>query len=266
MLDGRLRAFAPAIILIAGCALLFQGTRAQESVPLAGPLNQVLAQVDGYRIEEQKVSDEERKVAGMSDYVARIYYRDTTLAFTTYVGYYDRQTQGKSIHSPKNCLPGAGWEVLADSTASIPSPTGPRMVNRYLLKNGVSQAVVYYWYQGRGRVVANEYAVKLNLLRDAALLGHTEEALVRVVLPVSGSDSSQARADELGTRIAARLMREVDQVLPRPANLASGQASPTRRSASFARANPLEIWTKSAARLGSENLGRRYAASSPSDR
>src|SRR4051812_4012762 len=233
MLDGRLRGLAPPIIPVPGCALLFQGTRAQESVPLAGPLNQILAQVDGYRIEEQKVSDEERKVAGMSDYVARIYYRDTTLAFTTYVGYYDRQTQGKSIHSPKNCLPGAGWEVLDARTASITSPTGPREVNRYLLKNGMSQAVVYYWYQGRGRVVANEYAVKLNLLRDAALLGHTEEALVRVVLPVSDSDSSQAHADELGKRIAARLMREVDQVLPRPANLAAGQASPTRRSASF---------------------------------
>jgi EpsI family protein len=265
MLEGRLRAFAPAIILIAGCALLFHGTRAQESVPLAGPLNQVLAQVDGYRIEEQKVSDEERKVAGMSDYVARIYYRDTTLAFTTYVGYYDRQTQGKSIHSPKNCLPGAGWEVLNADTASIPSPTGPRVVNRYLLKNGVSQAVVYYWYQGRGRVVANEYAVKLNLLRDAALLGHTEEALVRVVLPVGGSDSSQAHADELGKRIAARLMREVDQVLPRAGNLAASQASPTRRNASFARPNPLEIRSKSAASAGSENPGRRYAAASRSD-
>jgi EpsI family protein len=58
------------------------------------------------------------------------------------------------------------------------------VVNRYVLKNGAARAVVYYWYQGRGRVVASEYAVKWNLLRDAALAGHTEEALVRVVVPV----------------------------------------------------------------------------------
>jgi EpsI family protein len=204
-------------VLIAGCALLFQGTRAQESVPLAGPLDQILAHVDGYRIEDQRVSDEERKIAGMSDYVARLYYRDTTIAFTTYVGYYDRQTQGKSIHSPKNCLPGAGWEVLNASTASIQSPTGPRVVNRYLLKNGVSQAVVYYWYQGRGRVVANEYAVKLNLLRDAALLGHTEEALVRLVLPLGKSDSAQAHADALAMQLAPRLMNDVERALPQTA-------------------------------------------------
>ena len=214
MSSGWLRRYAPGVVLLMGCVLLFQGTREQASVPLAGPLNRILANVDGYRIEEQRVSDEERKVAGMSDYVARIYWRDTTVAFTTYVGYYDRQTQGKTIHSPRNCLPGAGWEILEGRTATVTSASGPQTVNRYLLKNGRMHAVVYYWYQGRGRIVANEYAVKLNLLRDAALKGHTEEALVRIVLPVTGSQSGHAEADELGLRMAARLMNEVETALP----------------------------------------------------
>ena len=224
MLEGRLRAYAPAIILIAGCALLFQGTRTQESVPLAGPLHQVLAQVDGYRIEEQKVSDEERKVAGMSDYVARIYYRDTTLAFTTYVGYYDRQTQGHSMHSPKNCLPGAGWEILKTDVATIATAAGGSVVvNKYLLKNGPREAIVYYWYQGRGRVVASEYTVKWNLLHDAALLGHTEEALVRIVAYVprpstlpAGTTVAQSYADaeQLGAKVASQLLSDVGRVLP----------------------------------------------------
>jgi EpsI family protein len=87
-------------------------------------------------------------------------------------------------------------------------------VNRYLLKNGRMHAVVYYWYQGRGRIVATEYAVKLNLLRDAALKGHTEEALVRIVLPVTGAQAAQAEADELGLRMAARLIEEVERALP----------------------------------------------------
>jgi EpsI family protein len=215
MRESGLRAYMPGLVLLAGCMLLFQGTREQAAVPLAGPLDRVMAQVDGYRIQDQKVSDEERKVAGMSDYVARVYWRDTTVAFTTYVGYYDRQTQGKTIHSPRNCLPGAGWEVLDSDIATVNSATGPHVVNRYLLKNGAQHAVVYYWYQGRGRVVANEYAVKLNLLRDAALKGHTEEALVRIVLPVEAAPAAQARADELGLRMAARLMDEVDTALPR---------------------------------------------------
>jgi EpsI family protein len=219
-----LRAWMPGLVLLAGCLLLFQGSREQAPVPLAAPLDRIMAQVDGYRIEDQHISDEERKVAGMSDYVARVYRRDTTVAFTTYVGYYDQQMQGKTIHSPRNCLPGAGWEIVEGKTATVTSASGTHPVNRYLLKNGTMHAVVYYWYQGRGRVVANEYAVKLNLLRDAALKGHTEEALVRIVLPIE-SVNAQAQADSLGLHLAARLMTEVEQALPRDGE------SPERRVA-----------------------------------
>jgi len=93
-----------------------------------------------------------------------------------------------------------------------------------VLKNGVATAGVYYWYQGRGRIVSNEYQVKWNLLRDAAVAGHTEEALVRVVVPVPASanpnDEAEgqrllAEASALGIDIASRLTREVDRVLPR---------------------------------------------------
>jgi EpsI family protein len=231
MPNAPLRALLPGFVLLAGCALTFGGTREQHPVQPVGPLASVLQNVPGYRIQNQVVGDEERRVAGMSDYVARIYWRDTTPAFTTYIGYYDQQTQGKSIHSPRNCLPGAGWEILRSGTATVQAADGPHVVNRYLLKNGGLQAVVYYWYQGRGRVVANEYAVKLNLLRDAALLGHTEEALVRIVLPVdprSGDEAAQfAKADSLGTQMATRLIDEVGRVLP--------SSSPTQRVATTAR-------------------------------
>ena len=216
MRKTELRAYMPAAILLLGCALVFHGTRDQVAVPLAGSLSTVLDTVDGYRIQEQHVSDEERRVAGMTDYVARVYWRpDSTVAFTTYVGYYDKQTQGKSMHSPKNCLPGAGWEVLRDGTATVVASDGPHVVNRYLLKNGAQQAVVYYWYQGRGRTVASEYSVKWYLLRDAALEGHTEEALVRLIVPVDPAKGGEARADQLAQEIAPKLLDAVRGVLPR---------------------------------------------------
>jgi hypothetical protein len=62
--------------------------------------------------------------------------------------------------------------------------------------------------------VASEYAVKWDLLRDAALKGHTEEALVRIIIPVDATDSVQVRADQLWREIAPRLMNEVERVLP----------------------------------------------------
>jgi EpsI family protein len=218
MLD--LRAYTPAAMLLVGY-LFVAGARGQRAVPLARPLDSVLPALDGYQVRDQKIGAEERRVAGMTNYVARVYMRDSIPAFATLVSYYDRQTRGKSIHSPKNCLPGAGWEVLAGGTATVPSNGVSYVVNRYLLKNGATRAVVYYWYQGRGRVVASEYAVKWNLLRDAAFRGHTEEALVRVVVPVVAASSKSADLDKgvadataLAESVASRLIGDVSRVLP----------------------------------------------------
>ena len=158
----------------------------------------------------------------MTDYVARVYSRDTVVAFSTLVSYYDHQEQGKTIHSPRNCLPGAGWEILRAGTRTLTVDGTAHVVNQYVLKNGAATAVAYYGYQGRGRIAANEYAVKWNLLRDAALLGHTEEALVRVVVPVAadgaadptGSSRAFTDANAVGDEIASRLIKEVARVLP----------------------------------------------------
>jgi EpsI family protein len=216
------RAYVPAVILLVGCGLIWQ-THTQQPVPLAAPLTTVLASVPGYTVHDQHVTEEERRVAGMTDYVARAYAQDTIVAFTTLVSYYDRQSQGKTIHSPRNCLPGAGWEVLRSGTRAVEADGVSHVVNHYTLKNGPATAVVYYWYQGRGRIVASEYRVKWNLLRDAALLGHTEEALVRVVAyvnPPGGSKDSAsverafAEADARGAAIAGKLIGEVTRVLP----------------------------------------------------
>ncbi|CAN5539670.1 hypothetical protein BH09GEM1_BH09GEM1_01650 [soil metagenome] len=210
--------YLPAVVLTIGAAFVMH-TRAQLAVPLVAPLSTVLDTVPGYQSKEQKVSDEERRVAGMSSYVARMYSTDSTVAFTTLVSYYERQTQGKTIHSPRNCLPGAGWEILNGGTKSVMADGAPHMVNHYVLKNGAATAIAYYWYQGRGRVVANEYRVKWNLLRDAALAGHTEEALVRVVVYLPRGSSGEAgpafsKADSLGRNIAGQLIHDVYRVLP----------------------------------------------------
>jgi EpsI family protein len=178
--------------------------------------------LDGFKATEQTISADEQRVAGMSSYVARVYSRDTMPVFSLYVGYYEQQSQGRTIHSPRNCLPGAGWEILATGIRTVTVGGSQYVVNRNVLKNGRVTAIVYYWYQGRGRVAANEYRVKWNLLRDAALLGHTEEALVRLIIPVgegsalpSASAQSQfAEANALADSLVARMIVDVGRALP----------------------------------------------------
>ena len=145
----------------------------------------------------------------------RSFARDSSEAFSVYVGFYEMQSQGRSIHSPKNCLPGAGWEIVETRRTMLGAAAGAPTVNRVLLDNAGDRALVYYWYQGRGRVTASEYAVKWNLLRDAALTGRSEEALVRIVVPIRARDAAAlASADALARDVAGRLIPEVRRALP----------------------------------------------------
>jgi EpsI family protein len=226
---NRVTAFLPAAILAVGCGFIWQ-THAQREVPLLAPLTTVLPKFDDLKVFDVRISDEERRVAGMSDYVARVYARDSIQEFSTLVAYYERQSQGKTIHSPRNCLPGAGWEILRGGRRNLVVDGVTREVNQYTLKKGSSLAIAYYWYQGRGRIVASEYTVKWNLLRDAALAGHTEEALVRVVVPVAmdqataldsaATERAYAKANALGDKVASALMKDVVRVLPGSSPLA----------------------------------------------
>ena len=196
--------FAPLAVLGVGCLLLLKvGT--QSRTPLRSGLDTVPYQIAGHTGRDQQVNQEEQRVAGMDTYLLRIYQRDSASAFSLYVGYYEAQTQGKTIHSPKNCLPGAGWEPVESRPLTVALANGSSMtVNRYLLEKESSRAIVYYWYQGRDRVSWNEFAVKWELLRDKAVHGRSEEALVRIVVPLRGG--STAAADSIASAAAREVV------------------------------------------------------------
>ncbi len=183
--------WGPVAILSIG-ALFTVGIDTQRSLPLRAPLESVVpVEIAGRQGTDVSIEAAELEAAGVTSHLMRNYANDSDTRgprWSVYIGYYDRQVQGKSIHSPKNCLPGAGWEALASSEVAIPAATGTIAANRYLLQKDEHQALVLYWYQGRGRAVANEYLVKVNLLRDAALRQRSEEALVRIVVPIQNSE------------------------------------------------------------------------------
>jgi EpsI family protein len=203
--------YLPASVLGVGCLLVGTTTTQQREMSLSAPLASLPRVIAGYPGVDRTLSADERRVSGVSAYLFRTFARDSVADFTVYVGYYDQQLQGKTIHSPKNCLPGSGWEVVSASEERLATAAGAVPVNRYMLVNEHRRALVYYWYQGRGRVEGNEYRVKFHLLRDSALRGRSDEALVRVVVPVMTTDSAAAR---LGRRVSTELVPEVFRVLP----------------------------------------------------
>jgi EpsI family protein len=177
------RLFAPAATMLVG-SLLMLGVRPQHTAPLGEPLRSMPIALAGTDGRDRDMTEEERKATAVTDYVFRTFGPDSATAFSLYVGYYQKQATGRSIHSPRNCLPGVGWQTVESGKAELLVGGRPLTVNRYILANEKSQALVYYWYQGRGRVAHNEYTVKWDLLRDAVAHGRSEEALVRIVVPI----------------------------------------------------------------------------------
>ena len=95
---------------------------------------------------------------------------------------------------------------MASQVVEINTPLGAVAVNRYLLQREEQRALVLYWYQGRGRVQANEYLVKWDLLRDSALRQRSDEALVRIVVPIrDDEDAAFALASQVATEVVPAL-------------------------------------------------------------
>jgi EpsI family protein len=118
-----------------------------------------------------------------------------------YVGYYASQRQGETMHSPLNCLPGAGWLPVERGRAVLPvrsAPDGPMRrieVNQFVIQKGLDRQAVFYWYQSRDRVIASEYWGKVYTVLDAIRYNRTDAALIRVIVPIAqGETSGTARA------------------------------------------------------------------------
>lgn len=204
----------PGGILAFGCILngIMAGHQV-SAVELKAPIATIPPTVAGITGVDATFDPATEQATGMSSYIYRRYTASpTTPAFSVYAGYYDEQRQGKTIHSPKNCLPGAGWEQVEANPVTFTTSMGPVTVNRYKVIRPGEAAIVYYWYQGRGRVEHDEFKVKYQLLRDAALHGRTEEALLRIIIPIQQNDPAQA--DRLAELAVPQLVTEMHQILP----------------------------------------------------
>ena len=154
------------------------------------------------------------RVLGVDDYLSRIYYQSNGAAVGFYMGFYGSQRQGDTIHSPLNCLPGAGWQPVSEGRLHIANADGQGRditVNRYVVQKGLDRQLVLYWYQSHGRVVASEYTSKLYLIHDAIRLNRTDGSMVRVIAPIKGDTADAGAAAE---RLAEEFVRVIFPLLP----------------------------------------------------
>ena len=176
-------------VLVAGILSLMTLSHG-EAVPIRQRLEGFPVQVGQWRGIGEALPPSVLDVLKVTDYIMRQYASPQAPPVWLYVGYYDSQRQGQTIHSPQQCLPGSGWNILSREYLTLPLPgrSDPVTINRVLIAKGQDRQIVFYWYQERGRVIASEYAAKLYLVTDAITRNRTDGALVRLSTPVTGSE------------------------------------------------------------------------------
>ncbi len=151
------------------------------------------------------------------DYVLASFRGPAPQPVNLYVAWYDSQQSGRSVHSPSTCLPGGGWKMTSFSQVEVPgvSVAGqPLRVNRTVIALGESRQLVYYWFQQRGRVLTNEYLVKLYLFWDSLTRNRSDGSLVRLIVPLP-EGAAEEQADRQLAQFAAELEPVLQNYVPR---------------------------------------------------
>jgi len=180
---------ALAAALLLGALLVLQFRSTGEAVPIRKSFDTFPSQIATWQARESSNLDLEIvNLLKVNDYVMRRYADRDGRTLWLYIGYWSSQRKGAQIHSPRNCLPGGGWEPIEASRLIVPLPGvhTPIEVNRYLIQKDREQQVVLYWYQSQGKAVAGELDAKIEMVRTAITRNRTDGALVRVSAPVIG--------------------------------------------------------------------------------
>jgi exosortase D (VPLPA-CTERM-specific) len=162
----------------------------------------------------------------VDDYMLADYARPQDKPVNLYVAYYASQRKNESPHSPIVCLPGGGWVITLLERKNFDNGGVDYPYNRVIIQNGSSRNLVYYWFDERGRAVADEYWAKWYLLTDSIVKNRTDGALVRLTTQISPDESEQS-ADQ-------RLQSFMQVALPRLTEFLPSGAAPSIKSAAAA--------------------------------
>lgn len=204
-----------ALLVLQGAAGYFLSVRKEYSPP-----SKVLAtlpnQVESWQmVKEFPMEPEVQEVLKADDTLNRYYIGPSApQGVGLFIAFFRSQRAGVAPHSPKNCLPGAGWVKEKNTIVQIPVPGQaiPVEANYYVVQKGENKSVVVYWYQSHGRTVADEFKAKFYVMSDAIRYNRTDTALVRVTIGV-GPGGEEA-AEKTAIEFVQRFYAPVSNVLP----------------------------------------------------
>jgi EpsI family protein len=184
-IHGRKEAVLSGVLIVLGVA--FYLTPTAEHIPEQKPLSQLPRNLSGWETVSESQPDKEiLELLRADDTLTRVYRSPVGSTASLFIAFFKSQRAGVSPHSPKVCLPGAGWlpEQSGQVDLTVPGTPRPITVNRYIVTRGEQRSLVLYWYQSPHRVIADEFAAKFWLVVDGVRYRRSDASLVRVIVPV----------------------------------------------------------------------------------
>jgi exosortase D (VPLPA-CTERM-specific) len=208
--------YASAVVLVVVAGVSLSLPERAESIPPRASFAQYPAALGPWTGRRETLETVYLDQLILDDYLLADFVRGQVPPINLYIAWYDSQRAGRSAHSPRGCLPGGGWRIQSfTQRALVGIHVGhePLRVNRVLIHLGAQRELVYYWFQQRGRVITNEYAVKWYLFWDALTRNRTDGALVRLVVAVPPGSAPDAADGEL-TQFAAAVSDTLARYVP----------------------------------------------------
>ncbi len=187
--------FVGAIVLLLTALAFLHLRDADEFVPSREEFSTFPYRLGSWVGRDVNIAPDVLHVLGSGDFLARD-YADSTSAngnVGVFVAYIPSQRAADTLHSPKHCLPGAGWIPVTSKRVTIALPgSAPFIANRYIVAKGAERVLVLYWYLAHGRAVASEYWAKFYLVQDSIRLNRSDGSLIRLTTEL---DSNETAAD-----------------------------------------------------------------------
>jgi EpsI family protein len=207
----KLRFVLTILILLAAAGLNDYFSKPDISLPRKSLAEFPKTLGDWTTMSEQKIDERSMRILQVDDYLIRNYRNSNGEIIILYIGYFKSQREGKGIHSPRQCLPGAGWIPIDTSVYQMEVPnhnieTVP--VNKFIMGKGLDRQIFLFWYYGRGRVYASEYWNKSYLIWDSLTKKRTDGALIRINNPVTHDIDEALKTQSEFIKLFFPLLRE----------------------------------------------------------
>ncbi len=167
----------------------------RTAVPVVRPLDQFPTVYREWRmVSQERFSEIILSVLKPTDYLSRSYEGSRVSRVGLYIGYHDGGKESGEIHSPKNCLPGSGWQQISAERMHLGTPPSKISLIKAVYQKGENRELFLYWFQVQDKTLSDEYSLKLAGITNSVIHGRKDAAFIRISVPFEVDEHEAAAA------------------------------------------------------------------------